>query len=35
MRYFIVLTHPEPALAVGVIVSAPAGCTVAFASPAL
>ena len=35
MRYFISKTGPEPALAFGVIVSAPAGCTVALPGPAL
>ena len=35
MRYFIVLTGSEAALAVGVILSPPAGGAVAFASPAL
>jgi len=30
MRYFVLLTRPEPALAFGVIVSALAGCTIAL-----
>jgi hypothetical protein len=35
MRYFMVLTRPEPALAFGIVVSAPAGCPVAFCGSTL